>query len=370
MAQTSRTALQTLINSTIYTNVTNDITGDEVNDVCTDLNDSAVNWVTDIEQVLTNAANKVPSSAAVFNNAPIKTFLTNANYTTARNANQLRPYHWYLVTAAFADNIWGYAWGALVMATTNNTILKTGYAFIIQSSPTYIGQLIPIQMVDDTLNWGNGIYLGNANDEKMVLSSADAASYNTAGVKRFMGDTSVIVEVTDIFGNVIPLRCKVDNAGTSIQNIGYSNDAVAGAYEIDFVNDLAWPLGTVNAKLTLTSTELIAGGSYVLINASPPANYFWSILSASYQYEHGTTAYTGGLQVGVNATGIGSVAYITNADFASATSNYIAIMTENNDIEDINQYDIGSKVNAEVVTVGVGGDGDITVYVTAQLVQA
>lgn len=65
MTQISRAALQTLINSTIYTNLTNDITGDDVNDVCTDINDSSVNWVTDVENTLTNTSTKVPTSAAI-----------------------------------------------------------------------------------------------------------------------------------------------------------------------------------------------------------------------------------------------------------------------------------------------------------------
>lgn len=65
MTQISRAALQTLINSTIYTNVTNDISGDDVNDVCTDINDSSVNWVTDVENTLTNTSTKVPTSAAI-----------------------------------------------------------------------------------------------------------------------------------------------------------------------------------------------------------------------------------------------------------------------------------------------------------------
>jgi len=123
----SRASLAALIAANIADNTNEAITPALHRAVENALNDSLVNWVDDIENVLTNSINKVPNSAAVYaalagaGSAPVIT-VTKAAFDALVLANDLQVGYWYLVTGAYTDGIWSYVWDMLGICISNNSL--------------------------------------------------------------------------------------------------------------------------------------------------------------------------------------------------------------------------------------------------------
>ena len=277
MTQISRAALQTLINSTIYTNLTNDITGDDVNDVCTDINDSSVNWVTDVENTLTNSSTKVPTSAAVWANKPIIS-VNNSTWNSLVTSNQLRVGYAYLVDTGYNDPIWSYSWTALVIAASGNTIHPISWAV----SQGFVNEFVKINTVADFNSWQ---FLETCG-QNMTLSAAQASAYNIAASSTIAGNTRVIVSITDYLGNTRYIETTTRPAGDGIVANG-SNQGVF--YVLNFASDLALPVNSFNAEVSLSAAELASGNPKEILPAV--AGHFWSVLDCQVKVNWNTTGF-------------------------------------------------------------------------------
>lgn len=354
MTQISRAALQTLINSTIYTNVTNDITGDDVNDVCTDINDSAVNWVTDVENTLTNSSTKIPTSAAVWANKPIIS-VNNSTWNSLVTSNQLRVGYAYLVDTGYNDPIWSYSWTALVIAASGNTIHPISWAI----SQGFVNEFVKINTVADFNSWQ---FLETCG-QNMTLSAAQASAYNIAASSTIAGNTRVIVSITDYLGNPRYVETTTRPAGDGIVGNGSSQGVF---YAMNFAGDLAVPMTPITVKQSLTSADLLAGGDFQLLPSVN--NYFWTVHNAQFFYTFNTAAYTGlGLKVRVDTATRELMKSKTT--FNSSTTDSTGQFEFVDDTADATQYVTNDELMLEVVA-GTGGDGTMDVYVTAQLVVA
>lgn len=354
MTQISRAALQTLINSTIYTNLTNDITGDDVNDVCTDINDSSVNWVTDVENTLTNTSTKIPTSAAVWANKPIIS-VNNSTWNSLVTSNQLRVGYAYLVDTGYNDPIWSYSWTALVIAASGNTIHPISWAI----SQGFVNEFVKINTVADFNSWQ---FLETCG-QNMTLSAAQASAYNIAANSTIAGNTRVFVSITDYLGNTREVETTTNLAGDGIITQGSSQGVF---YAMNFASDLAVPMTPITVKKSLTSANLLAGGDFQLLPRVN--NYFWTVNNAQFFYTFDSSAYTGlGLKVRVDSAT--REIMISKTTFNLSTTDSTGQFEFVTDIADETQYVTNDELMLEVVA-GTGGDGTMDVYVTAMLVEA
>jgi hypothetical protein len=362
MAQTSRTALQTLINSTIYTNVTNDITGDEVNDVCTDLNDSAVNWVTDIEQNMTNSANKVPSSAAVLANVPVKT-VNLATWNSQVSGGQLRAGYCYIITKAKVDAIWGHEWSVFVVANSTSTIRPLVFAWI-DITPNILVK------VNANATFSTFQFLETLGSQ-MRMTTAQIATYNTNGVALIAADVDIITTPQDIFSAGLPIKTKTDNAGTFIELAGYAYaQNRSPLYTIDTANDLALPTTAFNFNLLLSAGDLAGGTAKEILPAI--AGHYWSVLDCQAKVNWNTTGFDTTAKIEVsNETATSELYTFDNLDQLLAGS--IILRGQNSGTGDVasgEQYIANTRLVAQCMNPPTAGDGTVGIYVTAQLVQA
>ena len=359
MAQTSRGALQTLINSTIYTNVTNDITGDEVNDVCTDLNDSGVNWVTDVETTLSNSNTKVPTSAAVLANKPVST-VSLATFNALVAGNNLKTGSAYIVQAAYTDPVWSYSWTVLVIAASGNTIELFAWAY----APTFVNEFVSVNTNADFSSW---VFL-ETKGTLMAIDATQADNYNTSALTVFAPNTRVMINMTDVLGSSTNFEGIVWRTGDTISPIAkkYTQTELCGEfYFCDFANDVAYPSSPFNLGTTVSSANILAGGEFPLL-AAPPAGYYWTVLAAQFKYNYGTTTYTGGAVIAIKA----DTATLQICDTASGLSSTQSVIGQfrfiSPAIDDV-QFVAADDLVLDV-TAGAAGDGDVDVKVTVQLV--
>jgi hypothetical protein len=359
MAQTSRGALQTLINSTIYTNVTNDITGDEVNDVCTDLNDSAVNWVTDVETTLSNSNTKIPTSAAVLANKPIST-VSLATFAALVAGNNLKTGSAYIVQAAYTDPVWSYSWTVLVIAASGNTVELFAWAY----APTFVNEFVSVNTNADFSSW---VFL-ETKGQLMEIDAAQADNYNTLSLTVFAQNMRVIINMDNYDGNAIKL-----------EGILYRNDIISDAakiffdasmlvgsfYYCDFANNIAYPSSPFNISKTVLSADILAGGEFPLLPA-PPAGCYWTVLAAQFVYNYGTTTYTGGPVIAIKAD-TATLQICDTANGLSSTQFVIGQFRFTSPAIDDVQFVAADPLVIDV-TSGAAGDGVVDVNVTVQLV--
>jgi hypothetical protein len=208
--------------------------------------------------------------------------------------------------------------------------------------------------------------------DMMKITAAQADAYNTASptVKCFRENMPVIVRVFDaVKGDNVSYQVFTNNLGTLIQNYGtalnYTNYNTTNSYYLDYANDKAYPYSPINVKKDLTSANLIAGGNFQILPAVK--DHYWTVLNAQYKYTFNTTEYTGGLKLTIenSTSSIGIVE--TKATFAAANTDSFGQFSIIVDSINQDQYIDNSPLDVNVIA-GTGGDGTITVLVTAQLV--
>lgn len=359
MAQISRGALQTLINSTIYTNVTNDITGDEVNDVCTDLNDSAVNWVTDVETTLSNSNTKVPTSAAVLANKPIST-VSLATFTALVAGNNLKTGSAYIVQAAYTDPVWSYSWTVLVIAASGNTVEPFAWAY----APIFVNEFVSVNTNADFSSW---VFL-ETKGTQMQLDAAKADNYNTLALTVLAPSIRVILYIDDFQGAPINLIGSVWRTGDAISPIAHQyteNSLVGSFYFCDFANNVAFPSSPINVGGTVSSADILAGGDFPFLPAAP-AGYYWTVLAAQFKYNYGTTTYTGSPVIAIRAD-TGSYAICDTGNTLGSTGTIYGQFRFVGAAANQTQFVDGDPLVFEVAA-GATGDGDVDIRATVQLV--
>ena len=360
MAQTSRGALQTLINSTIYTNVTNDITGDEVNDVCTDLNDSAVNWVTDVETTLSNSNTKVPTSAAVLAQKPITT-VSLATWNALVAGNNLKTGSAYIVQTAWTDPIWSYSWTFLVIAASGNTIEPYAWAY----APVFVLEFVPMSV---TADFSLPVFL-ETKGVQMQLDATQADAYNTAGNVVIAPNTRVIINMNDVLGSPINMEGVVWRTGDAISTTAkkYTDGNFCGEfYFCDFANNIAYPSSPFNVGANVSSANILAGGDFPFLPAAP-AGYYWTILAAQFEYNYGTITYTGSPVIAIKAN-TGSYAICDTGNTLGSTATIFGQFRFVGAAANQTQFVTGDTLVFDV-SAGGAGDGDVDVKATVRLVQ-
>lgn len=368
MPQTNRTTLQALIDATIYTNNTNDITGDEVNQVCTDLNDSNVNWVADVETTLTNSNTKVPTSAAVLANRPIIIIVDAATFNALRTSSQLRIGYTYIIASGFTDAIWGYVWGVMCYATGTSTISDNGWA--ARATTTPVGPWVSITIPNNDLT---DIVFNECVGADMVLTAAQADTYNTNGMPLIRANTPVFVEVTELIGNAVALfSTKLTQNGGAINDTGFYADAggslesKASSYLLDFANDLAIPRGPI---YTLVSIDPLVATPVDVLPA-PPGPYAWDVTSAMVHYQYNTSGYDADVEPYLQLNTATQKMWEDTAASSTFTNEVTTKMTPlTYGGPSGGAYLQARKLRAGIVNTTTTTDGTIAIAVVAQLIQ-
>jgi len=364
MAQQTRTTIQTQIDADIYTNTNNEITGDDVNTSLTNLNDSAVNWLSDVESVVNNDPTKVPNSAAVYAALSGVNVVTRAAFDALVAGSSLKVNYWYLVRGAFTDNIWSYGWDALVLADSTNTIRDKAFGYprigAVQSCP-WVPLLVNIDFTSNVIC--------NCDDVNFNLNGAIITTYTPGGVLTFADNITVNIEADAIDGTAAIVKCTTK--GNAPHELGYvttesyNGNYSMGACVVNFAIDRLIPTAPVTAYLQLSAADLAAGGMFDLL-PKLPTGWYWSPLSGQYQYVHQTTAYTG-LRLLIKCEN-GTRQIMQSRVFDGATQSWVGSFAFVDDLVDTNQFLTADKLVCDVVA-GTGGDAVVDVWVTAQAVQ-
>jgi hypothetical protein len=297
MAQQTRTAIQTQIDADIYTNTNNEITGDEVNTSLTNLNDSAVNWLSDVESVVNNDPTKVPNSAAVYaalagvGSAPVIT-VTKAAFDALVLANDLRAGYWYLVTGAVsADPIWASEWDALVLADTVSSVHAESYLRSVSLQTSWI------RIYTDTAF--SALLLFETDRRQMVLDATQANTFAPSAAFGFIPSIDIIVSMPDVWGQSRRFVCRLSDDGSTVNNVAVSEKPLntlstnVNNFVLDFANNIAIPTGDISFRLSLSSANILAGGQHAIPELpAPPMGYYWKVLDADLRYTFNTTPYS------------------------------------------------------------------------------
>jgi hypothetical protein len=365
MSQQTRTTIQTQIDADIYTNTNNEITGDEVNTSLTNLNESAVNWLSDVESVVNNDPTKVPNSAAVYAVLPGNPVITLSKvaFDALVASNGLRTGYWYVVTGAYTDGLWSYVWDMLGICISNNSL---DYARTFWRSTTAGTQWLrgAFDYATDTLIFAEVDY------ESMTIDTTQAAAYDGTGTTAFKGGIEIVVITNDIYGNAQRYFCKTNSDGTAILNTGRLDSAyVSGMtspinHVLLFADDTAVPVDPVTVKVSLASGDLTTGTSLGDYDALPrlPSGWLWDGILARYSYVFNSAAYTG-LSLFIKSETAALQMFQTKT-LDGVTGNYIGRFDEVEDIVNSNQYAPNKKLIIQVNS-GTGGNGSINVYITA-----
>jgi hypothetical protein len=365
MSQQTRTTIQTQIDADIYTNTNNEITGDEVNTSLTNLNESAVNWLSDVESVVNNDPTKVPNSAAVYAVLPGNPVITLSKvaFDALVASNGLRTGYWYLVTSAVdPDPVWSVEWDALVIAETTNTIRAQCFL----KAPFYDTEWLKAKTDTDFTN----VVLCDTNKQLFTMTATQAASYDGTGGFALGGGVDVVVITNDIYGNAQRYFCKTNSDGTAILNTGRLDSAyVSGMtspinHVLLFADDTAVPVDPVTVKVSLASGDLTTGTSLGDYDALPrlPSGWLWDGILARYSYVFNSAAYTG-LSLFIKSETAALQMFQTKT-LDGVTGNYIGRFDEVEDNVNSNQYAPNKKLIIQVNS-GTGGNGSINVYITA-----
>jgi len=355
----NRAALTALIAANIADNTSEAITPALHRAVENALNDSNVNWIDDVKTTLNNSNNEVPTSAAVLGNKPIKRVLTLADWNNLISSSGLVAGYAYLVNTEYTDPIWAYEWTAFMIAASANTIEPIAFAY----APSFVPEFVRINTNEDFSSW---MFLETCG-LNMYLTAAQANQYNIDGNSVIAPFARIIVEM----GSTTRYETIIWRTGTSISPIGKSFTDGAGLGNfvfLDYANDVEYTLNPFVTTKLITEVDFQTGGQFTILPA-PPLGYFWLVIDASAKVNFNTNGFDPAsneiyIKNDTAAIPVWELLQLDTvvAGFVISRGNLIMnAQPQDNYIE-------ATALVADIPTAaGVTYDGDVVLYVTAQL---